>query len=348
VENLRELLAVRVHELLEEEAQRAKVFAPIARLEDYINDFELYSPDDEEVAEEQGEIEIAAEPSGLHQHPLEPARKWVPVAAVDSSVAVLGESDIGVFAAFRCAVVYNDGRPPEVFSYVAHITEAARTTYVKLRELLSGSPFKAHPPACSLDRLVYRFMNMIERLAQRYACTQVQNGIVLWDGALTRTKETGTDMYRASIGLAAKHGNHIIAVSKKTRLRLVTGEKLTAALEGREGAFAVYVEDLLPDRVKRDLMGKVYVVKFTMDGFPFRVDVAPREGDCLSALRKLVSSVSFIHGYPEPLAQAHMHAYFTRHETAALQAYVRDRYLLREIDTFDVRVHVLGPFGVRA
>jgi len=341
------LLAARVQELLEEGARQAKVFAPTARLEDYVNDFELYSPDEEEVAEVQGEVEVASEASELRGHPLEPVGERVPVAAVDSSVAVLGESDVGVFAAFRCAIVYSDGRPPEIFNYVAHITEAARLAYVKLREVLSSSPFRAQPPACSLDRLVFRFMNVIERLAQRYACTQVRGGIVLWDGALTRTKETGADVFRGSIRLAREHGNSIVAVSKKTRLRLVTGEKLTAVLEGREGAFAVEIEDRLPDSVKRDFMGKVYVVKFTEDGFPFRVDVAPREGDCFSVLRKLVSSVSFIHGYPEPLAQAHMHAYFTRSDITALQAYVRDRYLLRETDAFDVRVHVLGPFGVR-
>jgi len=347
VEDFKGLLASQVQKLLEEMSQQARVFAPIARLEDYINDFELYSPDEEEIAEVQGEIEVASEASGLREHPLEPAGERVPVVAVDSSVAILGESDVGVFAAFRCAIVYNDGRPPETFNYVAHITEAARHAYVKLREILSSSPFRAQPPTCSLDRLVYRFMNLIERLAQQYACTQVQNGIVLWDGALTRTKETGMDVFRKSIELARERGNSIVAVSKKTRLRLVTGERLTAVLEGREGAFAVEVGDLLPDSVKRDLVGKVYVVKFAEDGFPFRVDVAPREGDCFSTLRKLASSVGFVHGYPELLAQAHMYAYFTRSEITALQAYVRDHYSLRETDAFDVRVHVLGPFGMR-
>lgn len=347
MQDFKKLLASRVQELLEEGARRASVFAPTARLEDYINDFEVYSPDEEEMAEVQGEVEVASEASGLREHPLKPAGERVPVAAVDSSVAILGESDVGVFAAFKCAVVYNDGRPPETFNYVVHITEAARLAYVKLRELLSSSPFRAQPPACSLDRLIFRYMNVIERLAQQYACTQVRNGIVLWDGALTRTKETGIDVFRESIGLAEEHGNSVVAVSKKTRLRLAAGEKLTAVLEGREGAFAIEVGDLLPDNIKGDLMGKVYVVKFTADGFPFRVDVAPKEGDCLSALRRLISSVGFVHGYPEPLAQAHMQAYFTREDITALQAYVRDRYSLRETDAFDVRVHVLGPFGLR-
>jgi hypothetical protein len=348
VEDYGEILASKVRELLESEVQRARVFAPVARLEDYINDFDVFSPDEEELAEEQGELSIRAGASGLRELSLEPAGERAPVAAVDSSVAILGESDVGVFAAFRCAIVYNDGRPPQRFEYIAHITEASRSAYVKLRGLLSSSALhEVRSPTCSLDRLVYRFMNVIERLAQRYACTQVRNGVVLWDGALTRTKETGADVFRASIRLAVEHGNSIVAVSKKTRLRLVTGERLAAVLEGREGAFAVEVEDLLPDNIRRDLMGRVYVVKFTEDGFPFRVDVAPKEGDCLATLRKLVSSVSFIHGYPEPLAQAHMQAYFTRSEIIALQAYVRDHYSLREADLFDVRVHVLGPFGVR-
>jgi len=348
VEDYGEILASKVQELLENKVQQAKVFVPIARLEDYINDFETYSPDEEELAEEQGELSITTGASGLRELPLDPVEERVPVAAVDSSVALLGESNVGVFAAFRCAIVYNDRRLPQRFEYIAHITEASRGAYTELRSFLSPSAHhEMRPPTCSLDRLVYRFMNVIERLAQRYACTQVKSGIVLWDGALTRTKETGTDVFRASIKLATEHGNSIVAVSKKTRLRLHTGEKLTTVLEGKDRAFAVEVEDLLPDNIKRDLMGKVYVVKFMGDGFPFRVDVAPKEGDCLLPLRRLISSVSFIHGYPEPLAEAHMQAYFTCSEIVALQAYVRDRYSLREIDSFDVRTHVLGPFGVR-
>jgi hypothetical protein len=48
-------------------------------------------------------------------------------------------------------------------------------------------------------------------------------------------------VFRASIKLATKHGNSIVAVSKKTRLRLHTGEKLTTVLEGKDRAFAVEI-----------------------------------------------------------------------------------------------------------
>jgi hypothetical protein len=73
VEDYGEILASKVQELLESKVQQAKVFAPIARLEDYINDFETYSPDEEELAEEQGELSITAGASGLRELPLVPA-----------------------------------------------------------------------------------------------------------------------------------------------------------------------------------------------------------------------------------------------------------------------------------
>ena len=73
MEDLANVLTVRLPELLEEGSRQARAFAPIARLEDYINDFELYSPDEEEIAEVQGEVEVASEASGLREHPLEPA-----------------------------------------------------------------------------------------------------------------------------------------------------------------------------------------------------------------------------------------------------------------------------------
>ena len=59
MEDLANVLTVRLPELLEEGSRQARAFAPIARLEDYINDFELYSPDEEEIAEVQGEVEAA-------------------------------------------------------------------------------------------------------------------------------------------------------------------------------------------------------------------------------------------------------------------------------------------------
>jgi hypothetical protein len=345
VSEYQRILANDLQALLESNNRGGRIFAPANRLENYINDFELYSPEEQEQAEEQGEAVVGRQTQEQFiYHDILPA-DVVPVVAVDSSVAFLGESDVGCFAAFKCAVVYTNGYPSEVFRYCAHLTEASREVYGELRRLISNSFSVVHPPTCSLDRLPYRIMNLIERLTQLYACTQIRNGIVLWDGALTRTKETGKDFFEHAINLARNNGNTVVAISKKTRLRLTSGEKLSTILENRRGAFAVDVHHLLPDRILGDLIGRVYVVKFTDEGFSFRIDIAPPEADCLLTLNRVKSSVDFTYGYPEPLAKAHALAYFTSNEIIALQAYIMERYSLRLTESFDIRIHVLGPFG---
>ena len=342
-----ELLRGGLREVLEAPAGEGRVFAPVKRLEEYINDYELHNPEEQELAEQAGEITINE--TRIPTDPLEPVECEVPIAAVDASVAVLGETDVGVIAAFKCAVVYlGVNKQPEVYRYIAHFTESNRDVYVKLRRLLStsalASPVK--PPTCSLDRMPYRIMNLIERIAQRHASTQIRGGIVLWDGSMTRTKETGIDVYKGSINLAARHGNYIVAISKRTRLRLATGEKITTLLDAERRACVAEVHDYMPDSIKRDLMGRVYAVKFAADGFTFRVDVAPAtKGKCKEVLKRLAGATSFVHGYPDPLARAHIYSYFTRTEITALQAYALERYSLRPVDAFDIRVHILGPFG---
>lgn len=344
--NYSKLLRSDLRRILETSTSEGKVFAPVRRLEEYINDYELRNPDEQEL-EETGDITVVRSEK-IPITSLKPIECEIPVVAVDASVAVLGETDVGVIAAFKCAVVYSmNDRRPEVFRYVAHLTERNRDVYVRLRRLLSTSTAtKSRPPKCSLSRMPYRLMNLLERITQRYASTQICDGIVLWDGSMTRTKETSADIYRGSIRLARRYGNSIIAVSKRTRLRLSTGEKLNMLLDLERRPCFMEVHDLLPNSIKKDLMGRVFAVKFTANGFTFRVDVVPSRGmEYTDVLGRLMGATSFVHGYPEPLAKAHIYAYFTRNEVTALQAHVMDRYTLKQTDVFDIRAHILGPFG---
>ena len=338
------LLRSELRRIFETPTGEGRVFAPIRRLEEYINDYELHNPDEQEL-EETGDIPVEREEIPIT--PLEPIECEVSVVAVDTSVAVLGETDVGVIAAFKCAVVYSNDRRPEVFRYMTHLTERNRHIYVRLRRLLGASlSVKSRPPKCSLDRMPYRLMNLLERITQRYASTQIRDGIVLWDGAMTRTKETSARIYRNTIRLAKNSRNSIVAISKKTRLRLKNGKRLSTFLDlEREPCFAE-VHDFLPNSIRKDLMGRVFVVKFAADGFTFRVDVAPSGGiECVDVLKKLMGTINFVYGYPELLARAHVYSYFTRNEVTALQARAMDMYTLRQTDAFDIRVHILGPFG---
>jgi hypothetical protein len=315
-------------------ASEGRVFAPIKRIEEYINDFEL-APDEQGV-----EVDLRVMPD---VNPLEPIDGVLPMVAVDSSLAILGESDVGVIVAFRCAFTYSGvDRPRETFEYLAHFTEGNRHIYSRLRRLLGSRGNSAG----SLDRMPYRIMNLLERIAQRRACTQITGGIVLWDGSLTRTMETTRNIYEDSFRLAQANGNSIVAISKRSRLRLQTGEKITTLLDDRAGACISEIHTQLPSKIQGDLLGRVHVVKFSEEGFTFRVDVVPAPGlNCCEVIRRLAGATTFTHGYPSPLREAHIEAYFTGTEIMALQSLAMDRYQLRPADVFDVRTHIFGPFG---
>ena len=329
------ILRETVDRILTRQQGGGSVFAPVRRIEEYINDFEVVS-----AQEENDEVSLNETP-GIK--PLEPIEGGLPIVAVDTSVAILGESDIGVVAAFRAAFSYSGiDRPPETFEYLAHFTEHNREVYSELRNVI-GSPGVS---TGGLDRMPYRIMNLLERIAQRRTCTQIRGGIILWDGSLTRTMETTREMYEGSFHLAQLSGNSIVSISKRSRLRLQTGEKITTYLDGRRGTSMAEIHDQLPSEIQRDLLGRVHVVKFSGEGFTFRVDVVPSSGfDCCDLIRRLAGAASFANGYPSPLRDAHIHAYFTAAEVTALQSLAMDRYGLQPAEMFDVRTHVFGPFG---
>jgi len=329
------ILRQTVDEILTRQQSGGSVFAPTRRIEEYINDFEVLS------AQEENDEANLKEMPGVER--LEPIEEELPIVGLDTSLATLGESDIGVVAAFRAAFMYSGiDRPPETFEYLAHFTERNRGIYSELRNVI-GSPGTS---TGSLDRMPYRIMNLLERIAQRRTCTQISNGIILWDGSLTRTMETSREMYEASFHIAQSNGNSIVSISKRSRLRLQTGEKITTYLDGRQGTSMAEIHNELPDEIKRDLLGRVHVVKFSDEGFTFRVDVVPSSGyDCCGAIRRLAGATSFAHGYPGVLRDAHIHAYFTAAEVTALQSLAMDRYGLQPAEMFDVRTHVFGPFG---
>jgi len=330
-----DLLKGEIKDILERDYDKGEFFAPIRRMDDYINDYEMRR--DEEGDERDYELK-----SELEIQPLEPIGGEMEIAAVDASLAILGETDRGVVAAFRVAIAYSEAeRPIEVYEYITHLTENSRLIYEKLSGLLGSQ----REYTGSLNRMPYRIMNLLERIAQRRACSQVKDGIILWDGSITRTMETTWEIYNGAFKIARRNNNIIISISKRSRLRLIDGRKITMILDDHPGAHLSHIHHLLPERIQRDLYGVVHVAKFREDGFTFRVDVVPIEGvSCCEAIRRLAGAASFVNGYPAALREAHIHAYFTRWEVVALQSIALDRFDLKPMDIFDVRTHILGPF----
>jgi len=320
------------------EENKAKTFVTSVPLTAFVDDFQ---PELDPELSQEDDIELVKD---LELVPLKiSSAEKVPIAAVDTSLAILGETDRGVGVAFRSAIVVED-RPKLRATYIAHLTTQNKDLiYKTLRKDYLGEDVKGTPV---LTWLPNRVANLIERIAQRLASCLISDGIVLWDGSLTVTMETTKDLLRRSIEIAHKQGNSIIAVSKSSRLRLKDGTKLTHLLANRREPCLVHIEQsMLASQC--NVMGKIHVVKFTSDGFSFRVDVAPRPNlNCCELIKKVLSSCDFERGYPAPLAQAHAQAYFTRSEVLELQAEFIRMCRPALLEGFDIRRHVLGVFGL--
>jgi len=307
---------------------------------EYINDEEL------DKAEER-EAEEALTVSGLKSaKPLEALPEDVPLVAVDSSSLHLGETDEGLAVAIRVAIVkqVGDDVTTEKFGpFVAHLTPRnSPAIYNRLRASL-GQVRQAQAPA--LFKMPDRVRNLVERMAQLYAGTLISSGIVLWDGALTRSMDTPVEVFNVLFDAAGANKNSIVSVSKHTRLWLMSGKRLINVFVGvRAPAMIEVPTDLIKTKAS-DILGKVHVVQFTPDGFAFRVDVKAHDGDCCRQIRIVKANTNFRYGYPELLCRAHINAFFTPVEGVSLQGMFIERHGLEVLPSFDLRTHIFGPFG---
>lgn len=306
-----------------------------------------YISDEELDKVEEREVEEILTVSGLEKPiPLDALPEDVPLVAVDSSSLRLGETDEGLAVAIRIGIVkqVGDDVATEKFGpFVAHLTPKNSTAiYNNLRASL-GQVKEAKAPA--LFKMPDRIRNLIERMAQLYASTLVSGGIMLWDGALTRSMDTPIEVFKSLFDAAQANKNSVVAISKRTRLWLISGKRLIDAFNDvRTPTMAEIPVDLIKTKAS-DLVGVVHVVKFTSDGFTFRVDVKARDGDCCKQIRIVKASTNFRFGYPELLCRAHINAFFTPVEGISLQCMFTERHGLEVLPSFDLRTHVFGPFG---
>lgn len=315
------------------------------RLEEfiYINDEEIDKAEELEKDET-----LVLEDLSKEIKEIKPKDSFMPIIAVDTSSARLGETNKGILAAIRVGIVIQNGKEMsgDTFGpYVVHITdENKQSLYDYFREDLLG--IKKGEAPYTLSKMMDRIRNAIERISQIITCSMIKNGLVLWDGSLTSgTIDTPYEVIKNAVQIAHSNGNSIIAISKRSWLRLITGEQLIGLLDNIPKVCFIDVHDKLHADINR-FLGRVHVAKFTVDGFSFRVDVAASPGytneDILSLL---VGNSAFYNGYPEALRQAHIHCYFTPSEILALQNYAINKYNLEVIRTFDIRRHLFTPFG---
>jgi len=347
---------------IREEAAGTRVVFRSVTAEEVIED----SLPSEEWIEEERRVEFEG-PETVQVSAFQPLGSG-PVAAVDCGIARLGETENGLIIALRAAMVIDQDSGSRVTLLRAgpvylHNQYKARVLYQMGRYLGKEDFFvevddtdPGNPRLIGTKRGVAddahqygdRFRNWFERLTQRIAVTSIEDGIVLFDGALTlRTRDTPSLYLERLAQLGSDKGNTIIGISKQSMLQ-VQGRSIRFWLNDvpNRACCRVLTPLMRRERAKR-VLGNAYAVRFSALGPTFRMDVKAVEGQSdTEAIGQFYSSALMRGGYPDILVRAHAHCYFTSPDVIQLEALASAKYSLipqRQV----ALTGIFAPFGGR-
>jgi len=291
-----------------------------------------------------------------------------PVTAVDCGIARLGETDNGLIIALRATIVIwqNNSYHIDLFKsgpIYLHNGHKLETLYelgqhlgkpdffVELDETDTSNPRPLKVKSGVADdshQYADRFRNWLERLVQNIAVRSIQNGIILFDGALTlRTRDTPSSYLEHLSNIATQSGNAIIAISKQSLLQ-IKGRPIRFWLNDvpLRPSYRLLTPLMRQEGINR-VLGNAYAVRFSALGPTFRMDVKAARGQSDDeAIGQLLASTFMRGGYPDILVRAHAHSYFTSPDVVQLQAQAGAKYKLKPQTDIDLG-GIFAPFGGR-
>jgi len=284
-----------------------------------------------------------------HLSELEPLKSDRPVVAIDTSTIKLGELEDGTLCALRGAIVWLDDDHYRYSRYGPLVFSLSNNPNASFEELtsLGLTPYTGET---RLDIVIKRVRDVLERWLQYNVSSTVRNGIILVDGSLTAgTPDNPVKDLDRILQTARRAGNTVIAISKKTKLR-IRNQSITRLLEHKSNPCLLDVDEevsgqfpLYPVR----FLGRVFVGKLAKGGFPFRIDVdrgLPLE-DTLKSIRQLTGTDIVDQGYPETLRMAHILSTFTASEVLAMQVFTTNHFGVQLLPKLLLRRSLFGPFG---
>jgi hypothetical protein len=263
------------------------------------------------------------------------------LCAIDVGATRIGESSDGAIVAYRGCIItqYKNDiecylyRTGPVFlsnKYKAQILHRIgkelgnETIFVETDE--NGKPINVKPGvADNTNQYSDRIRNFIERKLQEKACKLIKNGIILFDGALTKnTRDTPTEYVENNILQPAfENGNSILAISKKSSVT-INNKPISFALEDHPNKICFRSVQALVNETSSGSQrnfGQMYVARFSEYGQTFRVDLcAPLGARNVDILNIFWSNSNFRNGYPELLVRAHIHTYIPFSAIIAMRA----------------------------
>ena len=255
-----------------------------------------------------------------------PVKEGRPVATVDSTCVLVGETSQGALYAARTAVG---------ISYEGALRRFFRLGPILVYANASGmSGLVSHIPSSELDLLLSdravaeRFIrNTVERRVVEALSTGDGSTIVMADGSLKHP----LGQFSAS---AARWGQVRSMVGFSKSSNLIMSEDAMGALSKARGP-SYHAIDRGPI--------STVLAKFTPDGLVFRLDIASPE-PAETTLGRIMWNDAFASGYPDSLKVAHHLSIFSRADDQALKAFVAKRFRVRQLHAFPLRKIALGSF----
>jgi hypothetical protein len=256
-----------------------------------------------------------------------PIKEGRPVASVDSTCVLIGETAQGALYAARTAVgISFDGSLRRFFRLGPILVYATSSG-------LSG--LVPHLPPTEADLLLSdhavaeRFIrNTVERRVLDALARSDDGTILMADGSLKHP------MGQLSTSSFARGGSSKTVVGFSKSSNLILSEDAVGALSAASGPSYYMIDE-----------GPVNTVlaKFTREGLVFRLDLTGPE-PAGATLGRILWNDAFASGYPDSLKVAHHLSVFSKAEDQALKAFVSKRFHVRQLPTFPLRKIALGSF----
>jgi hypothetical protein len=257
-----------------------------------------------------------------------PLKEGRPVASVDSTCVLIGETSDGALYAARTAVGVSHEGSLRRFSRLGPVLiYVSSSGLTGLRSGLSSPEIGLLLADHTVAERVIR--NMIERRVIESLLSSGERMVVMADGSLKHP----FGQFSGSLPVVRNGVGCLVGLSKWSNL--IFSEGTMGSLTKAQGPVYHVVENGLV---------KTLLAKFSTDGLVFRLDIAGSSEPLERVLGAVLWNDAFASGYPESLKAAHHLSVFSKAEDQALKALVTKRFRLKQLSAFPLRTVALGSF----
>jgi hypothetical protein len=254
-----------------------------------------------------------------------PIKEGRPVASVDSTCILVGETSQGALFASRTAVG---------MSYQGSLRRFFRLGPILVYATGSGlTGLGSEVSSTELDLILSD-----HAVAERFIRNTIERRVILALSSKDDTILMADGSLRHPMGL-----KYLSGPSRRGKVTLVGFSKSSNLILSEDSVASLSNSQVPSYHIIDDGPVKTALAKFTADGLVFRLDLTGPESPEIT-LGRILWNDAFASGYPDSLKVAHHLSIFSRAEDQALKAYVTQRFRVRQVHTFPLRKIALGSF----